>query len=141
MVDHLFALAELVPAHERQVIHEAMLGEPLSQLALLDIAEEIGVMHPFVVGQAYYFETHTLYWVGRVLAVSPCWLKLDLVSCVIRTGRKSTLMRNRSFAKDRFPKNELTPRTEFVGSFHLAIGAITGFEGWPVENLPTESIQ
>ena len=44
---------------------------------LADYCEEFAVnIHPFEVGRAYFFEQQTLYYVGRVVEVGPCWVRL-----------------------------------------------------------------
>lgn len=139
-MNHLIGLAELVAEPEQQVIYDALMCDPLAVLATMDMAQENSLMHPFEVGKAYYIETNTLYYAGRVVAVSACWVHLEDASWLVRTGRKSTTMATKSLDKGKFAASVPKPKTEFVGSWTISIGAIAGFCEWPVESLPKESI-
>lgn len=103
------------------------------------IEEENCVIHPFEVGRAYLFETVTLYYVGIVTQVDPCWVHLEKASWVHRTGRKSTLFRLKDFAAQ-FPPGEFQPRTEYVGKAYVAAGAIVAVLPF-LGDVPEKSIQ
>ena len=81
--------------------------------AVLDLAEEEALMlHPFEVGNVYLFQTVTLYFVGCVTKVEPCWIYLEHASWVHRTGRLSTLM-SKGRGREHYRVNP--PRTEYIG--------------------------
>lgn len=132
-------LAECYPQHAA-LLTEAVTDD-LSARAVLDLIEEEGLtVHPFKVGEAYLIQTVTLYFVGRVVEVSPCWVRLDRASWVHWTGRLGTLMAKKTFAKKAFPDDEAKPRTEYVGDWLLSLAAVVGAGPLPVSALPTESI-
>ena len=124
-----------------QVVLEWLLGDDLSAATLLDIHEETGMnLHPFEVGKCYFIEQQTLYYVGRVVEVGICWIKLEDCSWVHWTGRRSTLFRNQSFAHKGFPEGDRKPRTEYEGEkiiFTTSTSAAAPFHG----ELPKESLR
>lgn len=123
------------------MLHAANQGDPLAVMAVLDLAEERSLhLIPFEVGKAYYIETLTLYYVGEVVAVYPTWIQMRKASWVHWTGRKSILMRHKSFSKKHFSGSR-TPRTEYVGDWRVPLAGINGWTEWPVDSLPMESIQ
>ena len=141
-MDHLLPLLETLPARYHPMFVDAIAGDELAVLGVLDLVEEEGIrVNPFVVGQGVYIETQTLYYVGLIAEISSCWVRLKNASWVHRTGRKSKLFKNKSFEAKQFSANELKPRTEYLGDWTVAIGCITGFADWPVKNLPMEAIQ
>lgn len=97
-------------------------------------------LHPFEVGKAYLIEQQTLYYVGRVVEIGPCWVRLEHASWVHRTGRKSTLFKRKSFSHEGWPSGELKPRTEYVGDHFLFTTSTSAATPWLGE-LPEESIQ
>jgi hypothetical protein len=139
-MDCFFALESTIAPELRPIIQDAAMNDLLAINVLWDVTEELGVTHPFEVGKAYYFETNTLYWCGRVVAVYPCWLKLDTASWVHWTGRKSVLLSKKSFKAEHYAQNDQKPRTEYVDQWTIAIGAISGFEEFDVSELPTTSL-
>ena len=140
-MNHLIPLAELYPQHAA-MLRDAAAGDDVAARAALDLIEEEGLdVNPFEVGKAYLIETGTLYYVGRVVEASPCWLRLDRCSWVHRTGRVSTLHARKSFSHKGWPADELRPRTEYIGDKILSLNAVVGAEPWPVEALPEGPIQ
>lgn len=141
-VQHLWPLLDAWTGHDAAVLSDALEGDGYAQVALWDLIEERGdTVHPFQAGRAYLLETMTLYYVGLVVEATPCWLKLEKASWVHWTGRKGTLMASKSFAKAHFRGGGSTPRTEYVGSMVLAVGAVNAAFEWPEKELPAESIQ
>ena len=140
MIDHLLPLAEY---HEtvRHLLPDILGGCELAKQALLDFVQEEGIeVNPFKVGECYYVETLTLYYIGKCVEVSPCWIKFEKASWVHWTGRKGTLMKHKSFNKKHFKQGERSPRTEYIGEWTESIAAITGFTSWSEEELPQESL-
>ena len=140
-MNHLIPLAELYPQHAA-LLRDAAAGDDVAARAVMDLIEEEGIdVVPFEVGKAYLIQTVTLYYVGRVVEASPCWLRLDRCSWVHRTGRVSTLHKRKSFVHAGWPTGELRPRTEYVGDKILSLGCVIGAEPWPVAALPEVTIQ
>ncbi len=142
MYSHLSCLLYTLEEGLHLTVHDALAGDPLAVSAAFDLAEERGIpVNPFEVGKAYYIETITLYYVGEVVEKGPTHVRLKTASWVHWTGRKSVLFKHKRFDKKLFDDSEAKPRTEYVGTFTVALAGINGWEEWPVENLPTESIQ
>lgn len=134
-------MSEYGPPALTALIASWLAGDDLAGPALADYCEEHGVtLHPFKVGKSYFFEQQTLYYVGRVVEVGPCWVLLEQASWVHWTGRKSTLFRRRSFAHQGWPAGERMPRTEYLGEWIIFTTSTSGAAPWLGE-LPTESIQ
>lgn len=137
-MNHFGCLLQSHSQHAGMIL-DAMSGDGLAVRAVLDLAEEEALMlHPFEVGKVYLFQTVTLYFVGRVVKVEPCWIHLENASWVHRTGRLSVVAAKSSF--DRKHHRTLHPRTEYVGKYIIPVAPIVGvmpFDGDP----PTESIQ
>lgn len=116
-------------------------GEPEAACALADYCEEYLVkLHPFEVGECWLFEQQTLYYVGRVVEVGPCWVRLEKASWVHRTGRKSTLFAVRSFLHAGWPAGENRPRTEYVGDYVVFTTSTSGAAPW-LGTLPEAPVQ
>lgn len=140
MIDHMFALAQIYPQVEL-FLPEAIAGDYTSIRAILDFVEEEEIeVHPFKVGECYYIETQTLYYIGKCVEVSPCWIHFEKASWIHWTGKKSSLMKERSFDKKHFKQGETVPRTEYIGEWNEAIWAITGYCTWPENELPERSL-
>ncbi len=97
-------------------------------------------LHPFVVGECYFIEQQTLYYVGRVVRVGICWIELEDCSWVHWTGRKSTLFARQSFAHKGFASDERKPRTEYEGRKFLFTSSTSAANPWTGE-LPKESLR
>lgn len=139
---HFYSLLFALEEKHHPTIEDALNGDPLAMRAVLDIVEEGGItMNPFQVGKAYYIETLTLYYIGIVEEAHPTYIKMRQVSWIHWTGRKSVTFKHKKFDKKLYNSNETKPRTEYMGDFNLSLGGINGWEEWPIENVPTESIQ
>lgn len=73
---------------------------------------------PFEIGKSYLFCSVTLYYVGRVAAVSMGWIVLEDASWVHWTGRLSTLIRTQSFTHPSHASRQ--PRVEPCGTVILS---------------------
>lgn len=117
-----------------------LIGDGTAPYPLQDYCEENGVnLHPFEVGKCYFIEQQTLYYVGRVTRVGPCWIEMEDCSWVHWTGRKSTLFAAKSFCHKDFGSDR-KPRTEYEGTkiiFTTSTSAANLWEG----PLPKQSIQ
>jgi len=84
----------------------ALIGEPVSQVpsTTTDFLE---------IGKAYFIRTVTLYQVGRVVAVSGQFVKLEDASWIADTGRFSAALKSGEF-------NEIEP----VGTSYINLGSI-----------------
>ena len=107
----------------------------------LDYCEEQQIMIPFKIGNGIYIETLTLYYCGVIKEVGPLHIRLNTASWILRTGRKSTLFRIKTFNPSRFTNDEKKPKTEYIGKCNIPLSAINMWEDWPVEGLPTHSIE
>jgi hypothetical protein len=119
----------------------ALWGDHAALAACEDYLTEFGgrIVIPFEVGNTYFIETQTLYYVGRVKEIVGAFVVLEDASWVHWTGRKSVMAKHKSFAKKHFVGAQ-SPRTEYVGDYVVSLSGIIGFipGGW---ELPKESIQ
>jgi hypothetical protein len=115
-------------------------GDSEAAYLLQDLVEEEGLlMNPFVEGKAYLICTVTLYYVGRVKQVGLGWLVLEKASWIHWTGRLSVLLAEHDFKSSRLSTRK--PRVEYCGEVILSTSAIVSSYPWPVEGLPTGSIE
>lgn len=96
-------------------------------------------LHPFEVGKCYFIEQQTLYYIGRVVRVGPCWIELEDCSWVHWTGRKSVLFAKQDFDPAGFG-SQRSPRTEYEGQKFLFTTSTSAANLWKGP-LPKESIQ
>lgn len=123
-----------------QLLGEWLSGDHEAAIPLADYCEEFGVnLHPFEVGKAYFFEQQTLYYVGRVVEIGPCWVRLEQASWVHWTGRKSVLFAHKSFSHKNWPAGARKPRTEYLGNWIIFTTSTSAAALWTGE-LPTESV-
>lgn len=101
---------------------------------LLDAMDEerIKIMN-LKVGQAYYFETFSKYWLGKVESVSPTEVVLTGASWVPDTGRFHEFFKNGSTQN-----TEIEPILVPAGRMTLQSCYITMCVEWP-HDLPTQT--
>lgn len=119
-------------------------GDPLGHAAMADVWRdaEDGAMSPYVTGQAYLFETISLYYVGVIVRQGPGWVIINDASWVHWTGRKSVLIKYGADAS-KFPsESRRKPRAEYVGDGVVIHAGSQGAAAIPWRHpLPKESVQ
>lgn len=90
--------------------------------ALMDAGEQFGDLMRFEVGQQYYIETLTKYYVGKVVSCDGCELVLESAAWVASTGLMTDFM-----AKGKSQNLEV----EIIGEIGIPIGMITAKSPWP----------
>lgn len=99
----------------------ALIGEPIAQVQQATALPE-GL---FEIGKCYFIRTVTLYQVGRVVAISGQFVKLEDASWIADTGRFADALKSGNFS-------EIEP----VGQSYINLGSIIDAFPWE-HKLPT----
>lgn len=123
-IDQLQQALDLLKGHDVDKLKEALalIGEPVPAAA--SAPAQVGGF--FEIGKAYFIRTVTLYQVGRVVAISGQFVKLEDASWIADTGRFSDALKNGNFS-------EIEP----VGESYINLSSIIDAFPWE-HKLPSE---
>lgn len=137
--EHWLWRAATGPADIAGVGVRALEGDDAARGAVWDYAHEHwrADVLPFEEGHCYLICTQTLYYLGRVKAVTGGFLVLEDASWIHWTGRLSTLLSR--YKLTNFPSGHQKPRSERIGEVIVALAGIISAYPWGGP-LPQESV-